>query len=173
MNRYLLTPLLVTFLSPVQADQTCMFVSQYEPDLIIEVSTKNSSSTSGYINYKGTPVFRFLTGMRNRYRGQYFSIGTISKSVNDKEEKIVSGSVITIIGDQSGTGTPPDERKPGLKKVFFPNFGLNYYYSLSDDGIKLDSHSKSMSNKINSILRAAEGFWIPSEICKKYVPYGW
>ncbi len=173
MRRYLLASLIFSFFSPVKADETCLFISQYEPDLKIEVSTKEVAKTQGYIKYKDSPVFRFSTGIRNGYVGQYFSVDPIPNSLAYKERNMVSGSVLTIIGDQSGTGTPKTERKQGLNKVFFPNFGLNYYYFLSTQGNKLDGSSKSNKQKINSILNAAEGFWIPSEICKKYVLYGW
>ena len=173
MRRYLLAHLLISIFIPAQANETCMFISQYEPDLKIEVGTKGTSETKGYIKYKGSPVFRFSTGIRNGYGGQYFSIDTFSKSMNEKEENIVSGSVITIIGDQSGTGTPRDKRKPGLKKIFLPNFGLNYWYSLQQDEKKLDGQFDGRSKKIHSIFSAAEGFWIPSEICKKYFPSDW
>ena len=173
MRRYLLAHILFTFLLPVQANETCMFISQYEPDLTIEVGTKGISETKGYLKYKDSPVFRFSTGIRNGYGGQYFSIETISNSFTEKEEKIVSGNVITIIGDQSGTGTPKEQRKPGLSKIFFPNFGLNYWYSLDGYEKKKDGSVDGRTGKINSIFNAAEGFWIPSEICKKYVPYGW
>ena len=158
---------------PVQADETCLFVSQYEPDLKIEVGTKGISETKGYLKYKGSPIFRFSTGIRNGYGGQYFSIDTISNSVTEKEMNIVFGNVITIIGDQSGTGTPKEKRKPGLNKIFFPNFGLNYWFSIYRDKMKIDVPLEGRTEKINSIFRAAEGFWIPSEICKKYVPYSW
>ena len=173
MPRYLLAPLLFTFFLPVQADENCMFISQYEPDLTIEVGTKGILATKGYLKYKGSPVFKFSTGIHNRYGGQYFSIDTISNSFAEKEENIVSGTVITIVGDQSGAGTPKAIRKPGLTKIFFPNFGLNYWHSIYGDKIKTDYRLAVRKEKIKSILSAAEGFWIPSEICKKYVPYGW
>ena len=133
MRRYIFAPLLFSVFLPAQAYETCIFISQYEPDVTIEVGTKYISDTKGYLKYKGSPVFSFLTGIRNGYGGQYFSISTIPNSVTDKEESIVSGSVITIIGDQSGTGTPNEKRKPGLKKIFFPNFGLNFWYSIDGD----------------------------------------
>ncbi len=173
MSRNFLASLLFTFLLPVHADENCIFISQYEPNLSIEVGTKGISSTKGFLKYKGSPVFKFSTGIHNRYEGQYFSIDTISNSFTEKEENIVSGSVITIVGDQSGTGTPKEKRKPGLNKIFFPNFGLNYWYSIYGDKIKKDSYPLVRKEKIKSILSAAEGFWIPSEICKKYIPYGW
>ncbi len=173
MRRYLLAHLLFASLLPVQAEETCIFISQYEPDLTIEVGTKGISQADGFLKYKGSPVFRLSTGIRNGYGGQYFSISTLSNSFTEKEEKIVSGSVITIIGDQSGTGTPKEKRKPGLNKIFLPNFGLNYWYSIYGDKKNPDSIFDGRSEKISSIFRAAEGFWIPSEICKKYVPYGW
>jgi len=173
VRRYLLLPLLCTFFLPAKANESCMFISQYEPDLIIEVSTKDISNTKGYLKYKGSPVFRFSTGIRNGYGGQYFSIDTIANSSTEKEDNIVSGSVITIVGDQSGTGTPKEKMKPGIVKIFLPNFGLNYWYSINSNKKQSGADFKGRSKKTNSISRAAEGFWIPSEICKKYVPYSW
>ncbi len=173
MSRYILLPVLFSLLAPAHADETCIFISQYEPDVTIEVGTKAISDTKGYLKYKGSPVFRFSTGIRNGYGGQYFSFETIPNSVSDKEENIVSGSVITIIGDQSGTGTPKEKRKPGLTKIFFPNFGLNYWYTIDGNEKRKDSRFLGRTEKVISIFNASEGFWIPSEICKKYVPYGW
>ena len=173
MRRCSLFPLIFTFLLPAYADETCIFISQYEPDVTIEVDTKDISETNGYLNYKGSPVFKFSTGIRNGYGGQYFSIATIQNSSTEKEENIVSGSVITIIGDQSGTGTPKEKRKPGLNKIFFPNFGLNFWYLINGNKKGTDRHFLIRTEKVNSIFNASEGFWIPSEICKKYVPFGW
>tara|TARA_Y100001968_G_scaffold197182_1_gene180839 strand:+ start:97 stop:618 length:522 start_codon:yes stop_codon:yes gene_type:complete len=169
----LLAPLLLTSFLPVKADETCVFISQFEPGLTIEVGTKDISNAKGYLKYKGSPVLRFSTGIRSRYGGQYFSFDTIPNSFTEDDENIVSGSVITIVGDQSGTGTPKEKRKPGLNKIFFPNFGLNYWYFVDGNKNIIDSRNKVNPEKNNSIFRAAEGFWIPSEICKKYVPYGW
>ena len=173
MRRYFLAPLLFSLFSPTHAGETCLFISQYEPDVTIEVGTKAISDTKGYLKYKGSPVFRFSTGMRNGYGGQYFSFDTIPNSLTEKGEKIVSGSLITIIGDQSGTGTPKAKRKRGINKIFFPNFGLNYWYLIYGNNKQTDSRFISRTERDNSIFNASEGFWIPSEICKKYVPYGW
>ncbi len=173
MRRYLLAPLLITFCFPVQANETCLFVSQFEPDLTIEVGTKDISVAKGYLKYQGSPIFRFSTGIRSGYGGQYFSIDSISNSYRDKEENIVSGSVVTIIGDQSGTGTPKEKRKKGLTKIFLPNFGLNYWYSIDGNEKNANGRFEGRTKKIDTIINAAEGFWIPSEICKKYVPFSW
>ncbi len=170
----LLAALALPTAAPIKAEETCMFVSQYQPDVTIEVGTKHGSVTRGKIKYKGSPIFNFSTGIHNGYGGQFFSIRTISNSSAEKEEKIVSGNVVTIVGDQVGAkGTPKKKRQRGQNKLFFPNFGLNYYYSLAGDGTKLDGRFDGRTNKITTILRAAEGFWIPSEICKKYVFFGW
>ena len=173
MRRYFLAHLLLPFLVPVHADETCIFISEYEPNLTIEVSTKNDLETKGNLKFKGSPVLRFSTGIRSRYGGQYFSFDSIPNSFTENEQNIVSGSVITLVGDQSGTGTPKEKRKPGLTKIFFPNFGLNYWYFVEGNGNAKDNRFKERLEKTNSILKAAEGFWIPSEICKKYVPSGW
>ena len=175
MRKLLLAPLILGFVSQVNAEDTCMFVSQFQPDLTIEISTKHLSHSSGFIKYQGTPIFDFETGLWNGYGGQYFSISTISELSADKNEKVVSGAVVTLVGDQIGAkGTPESKRKAaGNSKLFFPNFGLNYFYSLSGYGTKSDSHFEARTKKNKTILSAAEGFWIPSEICKKYVYFGW
>ncbi len=173
MRFYLLAPILLTSLLQVKADETCMFISQFEPSLKIEVGTTGISHTKGYLKYKGSPVLRFSTGIRSRYGGQYFSFNSIPNSFTENGQNIVSGSVITLVGDQSGTGTPKLKRKPGLAKIFFPNFGLNYWYFVEGNKNKKDNLFEVRAEKNKSILRAAEGFWIPSEICKKYVPFIW
>ena len=81
---------------------------------------------------------------------------------------------MTIIGDQVGTkGTPKNKRKRGQEKLFLPSFAQNYYSTLTTDGTKEDGRFEGRTEKITTILRAAEGFWIPSEICKKFVYYSW
>ena len=166
MRRLLLAPLIFTFLSPVKAEETCMFVSQFQPDVTIEVSTKYVSGTDGLIKYKGSPIFGFGTSLLNGQVGCYSSY---SNSPTEEEEKLVSGSIITIMGDQAGTkGTPENKRNRGQNKLFLPNFGRNYYYS-----VFTDRDRGPFTEKEKTILRAAEGFWIPSEICKKYVYHGW
>ena len=175
MKRVLL-PLLAAFALPTasSAEETCLFVSQYQPEVTIEISTKNLTFTRGLMKYRDTPLFNFETGLSTGYGGQYFSIGTIPNSSIDKEEKIVSGHVVTIIGDQTGTkGTPKNKRKRGQEKLFFPSFAQNYYSSLTIDATKEDGRFEGRTEKITTILRAAEGFWIPSEICKKFVYYSW
>tara|TARA_Y100001968_G_scaffold294002_1_gene300283 strand:+ start:816 stop:1364 length:549 start_codon:yes stop_codon:yes gene_type:complete len=173
MKRLLIASFLLGLSSPIKAEEKCMFMSQYQPDITIELSTKNLSGTKGFLNYKGSPIFKFSTGIRDGYGGQYFSIDTIPNSLPKKEENIVSGSVVTIVGDQAGTkGTPENKRKRGQQKLFLPNFSLNYYHYLSLDEVNPVSLLVE-TEKIKSILRASEGFWIPSEICKKYVYFGW
>ena len=172
MRRLFLIPLLLGFASSVQAKDTCTFTSQYQPEVTIEVSTKYPM-TSGYIKYKVSPVFNFSTGVQNGYGGQYFSISTIPNSSTDQRETIVSGHAVTVVGDQaSSKGTPENKRKKGQKKLFFPKFGLNYYYSLSPDVNEPDSRFNLTKESI-AILKAAEGFWIPSKLCEQYVYYAW
>ena len=172
----LLLPLLAALALPtgVKADETCLFVSQYQPDLTIELNTKNTLSSTGFMKYKENPLFVFETGLSKGYGGQFFSIRTIPNSSTDKEETIVSAHVVTIVGDQAGTkGTPKNKRKRGQEKLFLPSFAQNYYSSLTTDGTQEDGRLESRTEKITTVLRAAEGFWIPSEICKKFVYYSW
>ena len=190
----LLLPLLAAISLPaalslpdsVSAEETCMFVSQYEPDVTIELSTENSSFTRGLMKYKGSPLFRFETGLRNSYYepgSQYYAVTTIPNTRKDKVEEVSWGEVVTIVGDQpSRKGTPKDKRKRGLIKLFFPRFSEGYYYYLANIEVKIkkegrmfytDGRFGGRTEKINTILNASEGFWFPSEICKKYVFYGW
>ena len=85
----LLLPLVAALALPtaVSSEETCMFVSQYEPDVTIEVITENISFTKGLMKYKGSPLFRFETGLRNSYYepgGQYYAFSTIP---NKKQKK--------------------------------------------------------------------------------------
>ena len=151
-----------------------MFVSQYQPEVTIEIGTKNLTFAKGLMKYRDTPLFNFETGLSTGYGGQYFSIGTIPNSSIDKEEKIVSGHVVTIIGEQAGTkGTPKNKRKRGQEKLFLPSFAQNIYSLLTTNGSKPDYRFDGRTERMTTILRAAEGFWIPSELCKKYVYYSW
>ena len=184
----LLLPLLAALAFPtvVSAEDNCMFVSQYEPDVTIEVSTENITFTRGLIKYKGSPLFLFETGLRNGYYepgSQYYAVKTIPKTKKDKVKEISWGEVVTIVGDQpSRKGTPKDKRKRGPLKLFFPRFSEGYYYYLVNIEVKIEKEGRMFytdgrfggrTEKMNSILNASEGFWLPSEICKKYVYYGW
>ena len=124
-----------------------MFVSQYEPDVTIEVSTENISFTRGLMKYKGSPLFRFETGLRNAYYepgGQYYAVTTIPKTKTDKVEEISWGEVVTIVGDQpSRKGTPKDKRKRGQLKLFFPRFAEGYYYSLANIEVKIEREGQT------------------------------
>ena len=182
MKRLLLT-LIAALALPAKAKETCMFISQYEPEVTIEISTENISYSRGLMKYKGFPVFGFETGLRKGYGGQYYAVTTIPSSYTDKVEEISWGEVVTIVGDQpSRKGTPKDKRKRGQLKLFFPRFAEGYYYSLGNVEVKVeredrifytDARFEGRTAKMNAILNASEGFWLPSEICKKYVYYGW
>ena len=174
MKRLLLAPLILGLGLPVQAKDSCTFTSQFEPELTIEVSTKTLSYTNGYMKYKGSKIFRFETGLTNGYGGQNFQISTIPNSPTDKKEYLTTGHVVTVVGDQSNRrGTPEDKRKKGQVKIFLPEFASNYYYSLSTFDSKTDGRFGGRTQKMNTILSAAEGFWIPEKGCEKYVYYGW
>ena len=98
----------------------------------------------------------------------------IWKSFFNKKKMIVSAHVVTIVGDQAGTkGTPKNKRKRGQEKLFLPSFAQNYYSLFTTNGSKPDDRFEGRTERMTTILRAAEGFWIPSEICKKYVYYSW
>ena len=73
MKRFLFT-LLAALALPTDssAKDTCLFVSQYQPDLTIELSTKNTFSSTGFMKYKENPLFVFETGLSKGYGGNFF-----------------------------------------------------------------------------------------------------
>ncbi len=173
MRSLLILPFSLCLFVPVQAKDTCTFTSQYQPEVTIEVSAEYVASTKGLIKYRNTPIFNFGLWAMNGYGGQGFKITTIPKSSTEEEKTIISGRALTFVGDQpSSKGTPENKRKKGQKKLFFPRFGRNYYYSLSPDVNEPDSRFNLTKESI-AILKAAEGFWIPSKKCEKYVYYAW
>ena len=144
----LLLPLLAVLALPiaVKAEETCVFVSQYQPDLTIELSTENTFFSTGFMKHKENRLFVFETGLSKGYGGQFFSIRTIQNSSTDKEVTIVSSHVVTIVGDQASTkGTPENKRKRGQEKLFLPSFAQNYYSSLSTNGSKPDDRFEGRS----------------------------
>ena len=174
MKRLLLAPLILGLGLPVQAKDTCTFTSQYQPEVTIEVSTENVSWTKGLIKYRNTPIFNFGLWAMNGYGGQSFEISAIPKSSTEEKKKIAWGRALTFVGDQANKGgTPIKERKKGQKKFFFPRSGVGYYYSLATEYPEPDGRFEGRTEKMNTILSAAEGFWIPSKVCERFLPYGW
>jgi len=162
MKRFLLAPLLLGFISPAIAKDTCTFQSEYSPNVTIEVSTKYFSIAKGFVKHKDEKVLVFQTGQSNGFGNQYFDINDFYG------EMIVRTDVVTLVGDQLG-GTPKSKRKKGGQvKLFLPRFARGYYYSLSSKDGKPDGRFEGRTQKMNDILIAAEGFWIPSKECEKY-----
>ena len=171
LRNLLFTPILLLFTSQVIAKETCIFQSEFSPNVTIEVSTKHLSLARGFVKHKGEKVLTFETGATNGYGGQYFVIGEMPKSSSEKAERIVWNDVVTLVGDQLG-GTPKAKRKKGGQvKLFLPRFGKGYYYSLASDDGKPDGRFEGRTPKMTDILIAAEGFWIPSKECEKYAYY--
>ena len=161
MKRLLFASLLLGFISPVIAKDTCTFQSEYSPNVTIEVSTKYLSLAKGFVKHKDEKVLVFETGQSNGFGNQYFYI-------NDFYGDIVKTDVVTLVGDQLG-GTPKSKRKKGGQvKLFLPRFARGYYYSLSSKDGKPDGRFEGRTQKMTDILIAAEGFWIPSKECEKY-----
>ena len=164
-------PLIIGLATPVQAKDTCTFTSEYQPEVTIELNAKQGSGAMGLMKYRGSPILNFSTGITNGYSSQRFVI-SISRAPNEKNEIIAKGEVVTVVGDQPGRkGIPIEKRKKGQMKLFFPGFGTGYFYSLdvTEAGGRFGSRSKQKT----AVLKAAEGFWIPSKKCEKYVYYGW
>ena len=165
MKRLLLASLLLGFISPAIAKDTCTFQSEYSPNVTIEVSTKYLSIAKGFVKHKDEKVLVFETGQSNGFGNQYFDINDFYG------ERIVWTDVVTLVGDQLG-GTPKAKRKKGGQvKLFLPRFGKGYYYSLASNDGKPDGRFEGRTQKMTDILIAAEGFWIPSKECEKYAYY--
>ena len=176
MKRLLLATLLFGFIPSANALETCNFVSEYYPDVTIEIDNdKRKFGGFGVIKYKDKPMLDFATGLSNGYGGQYYVIRKLAKDIayEDDKKSVASGKVVGMIGTQTRT-TPKDKRKSGVKRIMFPNFGTGYYYSLSNyfepekDG-RFAGRTKAMS----AILGASEGFFIPDKACERFIFYGW
>ena len=174
MKILLVAPLLIGTIQPISAKETCSFKSEYYPEVTIQVINGEYNSVGrGTINYKDKPVLNFETGISNGYGGQYFYIYKIKKDPSEKQVSIASGPVVNIIGTQTGRGTPKEYQKKGRDKIMFPRFGVGYYYSLSTNDSKTDGRFGGRTTEMNKILGAAEGFFIPSKRCERFIYYGW
>ena len=176
MKHLLLATIFLGLIPSANATDTCNFVSEYYPDVVIEIENDEKKFGGfGIIKYKNEPMLDFATGLSNGYGGQYYVIRKLAKNIaiEDDKKSIASGKVVGMIGTQTRT-TPLDKRKSGEKRIMFPNFGTGYYYSLSNyfepekDG-RFAGRTKAMS----AILGASEGFFIPDKVCERFIFYGW
>ena len=176
MKHLLLATIFLGLIPSANATDTCNFVSEYYPDVVIEIENDEKKFGGfGIIKYKDEPMLDFATGLSNGYGGQYYIIRKFAKNIEYEDDKksIASGKVVGMIGTQTRT-TPLDKRQSGQKRIMFPNFGTGYYYSLSNyfepekDG-RFAGRTKAMS----AILGASEGFFIPDKICERFIFYGW
>ena len=86
--------LLLGLIPSVSASNTCNFVSEYYPDVTIEIINGEYNSVGrGKILYKEKPVLDFETGISNGYGGQYYVIRKINESPTEKRETIAYGPV--------------------------------------------------------------------------------
>ena len=67
MKRLLLAPLLLGFFSPVMGKETCIFQSEYSPNVKIELNTKYLSIAKGFVKHKDEKVLTFETGQSNGF----------------------------------------------------------------------------------------------------------
>ena len=176
MKRLLLVPLLFGLIPSANAADTCEFVSEYYPDVTIEIENQKDITTSGFgkIKYKNKPMLTFSTGLSNGYGGQYFIVRDLDKDLKGLEQSVAHGKVVSMIGDQITRGTPTDKQKSGKIKMMFPNLGTGYYYSLSNfSEPNKDGRFAGRTKAMTSLLRASEGFFIPDKVCEKYVYFQW
>ena len=75
MKHLIFTSLLIGLIPSGSAADTCNFVSEYYPDVTIEIINGEYNSVGrGKILYKEKPVLDFETGISNGYGGQYYVI---------------------------------------------------------------------------------------------------
>ena len=175
MKRLLLAPLLLGLIHSANAANTCKFVSEYYPDVTIEIKNqKEIISGFGKIKFKNKPMLGFSTGLSNGYGGQYFVIRNLEKDAEGNTESVAYGKVVSMVGDQITRGTPTDKQKPGRVKMMFPNLGTGYYYSLSNfNEPEKDGRFAGRTKAMTALLRASEGFFIPDKVCERFVYFKW
>ena len=175
MKRLLLVPLLLGLIPSANAVETCNFVSEYYPDVTIEIEKGEYNSVGrGKIFYKQKPVLNFETGISNGYGGQYYVIRKINESPTEKRETIAYGPVVSIVGNQLSRGTPKKfQKKNKDEKIMFPRFGVGYYYSLTNNHKKDEYGRFNLSPEMKTILDSSEGFFLPSKECERFIYYGW
>ena len=167
--------LLLGLIPSVSASNTCNFVSEYYPDVTIEIINGEYNSVGrGKILYKEKPVLDFETGISNGYGGQYYVIRKINESPTEKRETIAHGPVVSVVGNQLSRGTPKKfQKKNKDQKVMFPRFGVGYYYSLTNNHKKDEYGRFNLSPEMKTILDSSEGFFLPSKECERFIYYGW
>ena len=175
MKHLLLAPLLLGLIPSANAANTCKFVSEYYPDVTIEIKNQNETTSGfGKIKFKNKPMLDFSTGLSNGYGGQYFVIRNLEKDAEGNTESVAYGKVVSMVGDQITRGTPTDKQKSGQLKMMFPNLGTGYYYSLSNfNEPKKDGRFAGRTKAMTAVLRASEGFFIPDKVCEKFVYFKW
>ena len=175
MKRLILASLLLGLIPSTNAADTCSFVSEYYPDVTIEIVNGEYNSVGiGKILYKEKPVLDFETGISNGYGGQYYVIRKKNENPIEKRETIAYGPVVSIVGNQLSRGTPKRyQKKNKNKKIMFPRFGIGYYYSLTNNHKKDEYGRFNLSSKMKTILDSSEGFFLPSKECERFIYYGW
>ena len=182
MKRLLLTPLLLSLISPVMAKEICTLTSEVEPDVTITLKYRGSAGGIGTLNYKNKPSLGFDVGLTNGYGGQYYVARSYSpESLNGEKtyqertkntKKISTGKFINFVGNQLGRVTSIEERKSGKLRAFMPSLASGYYYSIPFTE-KGEYGRQKLSKEMKTILDAAEGFFVDSGGCRKLFPYGW
>ena len=186
MKRFLLTSFLLGLIPSANAADTCSFVSEYYPDVTIEVINGEYNSVGrGTINYKDKPVLNFETGISNGYGTQYYQLKTYSAeasyqysglpyAVRTKDTELISnGRFVNFVGNKLARSTTRQERRKGTMKALMPTLPSDYYYSLTNNHKKGEYGRFNLSPKMKAILNASEGFFVDSGGCRKYFKYGW
>ena len=100
MKSLLLLSLILGLIPSANARETCNFVSEYYPDVTIEIDNdKRKFGGFGVIKYKDKPMLDFATGLSNGYGGQYYVIRKLAKDIayEDDKKSVASGKVVGMM----------------------------------------------------------------------------
>ena len=182
MNGFLLTPLLLGFISPVMAKEICTLTSEVEPDVTITLKYTGSAGGIGTLNYRNKPSLGFDVGIWNGYGGQYYVARSYLPESLDEEKtyqertkntkKIRQGHFMNFVGNQLGRATSKEDRKSGKLRALMPSLSQGYYYSIPFTE-KGQYGRQKLSEEMKTIIDATEGFFVDSGGCRKFFPYGW
>ena len=87
MKGFLIAPILLSLVPSINAAETCKFISEYYPEVTIEIENdKKKFGGFGIIKYKDNPMLDFATGLSNGYGGQYYVIRKLSKDIAYEDE---------------------------------------------------------------------------------------
>jgi len=147
----ILAGILIALPFPAQANlyrYTCKWKSQASPNAVISFSSTNGTGTyNGAMYYKGKRLVAFHEGSFQGYGSNWWS------SSLDNESRLES--VIQFFGNTPAGALHAQTRTSDDVKLLVVGLGSSLWYG-----------NVPSWRKDSELLRAAEGFWIPSSGCR-------